>query len=339
MPTLGSTFLNLADVHSRDQAGPIIEVLNQVNPILQDAVTVECNNRTTHKHSIRTGLPEPTWMQIYKGVRQSKGSVMTVEDTTGALAVTSTVAEELLKISKNPALLRDSEARGAIEGITQTFSQAFFYSDTASTPEQIKGLGARFNRHGTVGSARQVVNAGGVGSDNTSIWMVTWGDNFCHLVHPEGTPAGIVREDMGRQRVTDEAGDPYYVKEEMICMHTGVAVRDWRGIARVANIDVSNALAGQVDLYRLLINAYYRLQIRRFAKQNADIPALGRTVIYMNTQMLEVLHLLSANKGSSDNFVRLKPMELEGQEVMSLFGMPIRECDAILSTEAVVPAL
>jgi hypothetical protein len=339
MATLGSTFLNLADLHSQQQAGPIIEVLHQVCPILQDAVTVPCNKGTTHLHSIRTGLPEPTWMQIYKGVKQSKSSRMNVEDTTGALGVSSTVAEMLLSIADNPALLRDSEARAAIEGITQEFERAFFYSDTATTPEKIKGIGARFNRHGTVGAARQVINAGGEGSDNTSIWFVTWGDNFCHLLHPKGTPAGIERSDKGSQRVTDENGDPYYVQEEFITMHTGVAVKDWRAMARIANIDVSNAVAGSVDLYRLMTSAYYRMQNRRYSKLNSDVPAMGRTVIYMNTTMLEVLDNLAHNKGAADNYIRLRPMEIEGREVMSWRGIPIRECDAILNTEAVVPAL
>jgi len=68
----------------------------------------------------------------------------------------------------------------------------------------------------------------------------------------------------------------------------------------------------------------------------SDVPAVGRTVIYMNRDMLEALDALATNKGGSDNFVRLTPMELEGKEVMSYRGIPIRETDALINAESVV---
>jgi hypothetical protein len=51
---------------------------------------------------------------------------------------------------------------------------------------------------------------------------------------------------------------------------------------------------------------------------------------------MEALDALSTNSGASDSFVRLTPMEIQGNEVLTYRGIPIRETDAILNTEAQV---
>ena len=135
---------------------------------------------------------------------------------------------------------------------------------------------------------------------------------------------------MGRQRVLDENGNPYYVKEEKFTWHLGLAVKDWRYVSRVANIDVSEMQAGNVKLYDFMRKAYYKLQ-SRIRRGDA---AGGRQVIYCNRDVLEALDALATNAGAGDNFVRLKDSELEGQEVLTYRGIPIRETDALLNTEA-----
>ena len=40
--------------------------------------------------------------------------------------------------------------------------------------------------------------------------------------------------------------------------------------------------------------------------------------------------------GTSASFVRLRPQEVDGFEVMSYRGFPVRQVDAILNTEAAI---
>lgn len=134
------------------------------------------------------------------------------------------------------------------------------------------------------------------------------------------------REDKGSQRLTDAQGKPYYGKEELFRWHIGLAVKDWRYVSRVANIDVSEMAAGNVKIYDFMRKAYYQLQNRRVAG--------GKLAIYCNRDVLEALDALATNAGATDSFVRLKPMEIEGKEVMTYRGIPIRETDAIINTEA-----
>ena len=329
MATLGNSFIDLIDIYKmqdgQGQFNPIIEMLMEMNPILEDAIAVECNKGTTHLHTVRTGLPSVTWGRLYKGIPNSKGRTAQVEDTTGFVEGLSTIDKRLLDLSTNEGAVRLSEAQAYLEAMSNEVAGKIFYGNTADDPEEFMGLAPRFNDK-SAANGGQIIDAGGTGADNTSVWFVTWGDNQCNLLYPKGTQAGVQREDMGEQRVTDENGNAYYAKEEKFTWHVGMAVKDWRYVSRVANIDVSDMAGGTVKLYDFMRKAYYKLQNRRVAG--------GKMAIYCNRDVLEALDALATNAGATDSFVRLKPMEIEGKEVMTYRGIPIRESDALLNTEA-----
>lgn len=336
MALIGNTYLNIIDVLKRTEDGKtaatIIELLKQMNPILDDAFAVECNQGTKHRHTVRTGLPAVTWGRLYQGIPQSKSTTQQVDDTTGFVEALSTVDERLLQLApQNEAAVRLSEAQAFLEAMNQEAATGIFYHDTASTPEKFKGLAARYNSSVGGQSAGQVIKAGGAGSDNSSIWFVTWGENFTGLLYPQGSKAGVDRQDMGRQRILDANGNAFYAKEELFRWHLGLYVKDWRYNARIANIDISDLIAGTVDIWKFMRQAYYRLWSRRVAG--------GKQVIYMNRTVLEALDALSTPTQSTGyaGALQLRREEFEGREVLTYRGIPIRETDALLNTEALVP--
>jgi hypothetical protein len=344
MATIGASYLNLIDMmraEGDNAIAEVAEVLNKLSPVVRNAFTVEANKGTQHVHSIRTGLPAVAWGRLYQGIPQSKSGRTAVTDTTGFVEGLSTIDTRLLDIAKNPAALRMAEAEAFLESLRQEVETGVFYHDVASTPEKFKGLAARYNTLSGGGAGNQVINGGGVGSDNTSIWVVTWGNFATHLIHPQGTKAGIERQDKGEQRVLDSDNNAYYVKEELFRWHIGLAVRDWRYNARVANIDVSNMQAGSVDLYALLRQALYKLQgvyatnMRGAGGQlNENAASEGRTVIYMNRTTLQALDALGTN--SSNGALQLSSRELEGRMIQTYRDIPIEVTDAILNTESLV---
>lgn len=329
MATLGASFVDLIDVYSKQdgkgQFVEVIEMLTEMNPMLEDAIAVECNKGTTHLHTVRSGLPAVTWGALYQGIPNGKGKTAQVEDTTGFVEGLSTVDCRLLDLSGNKGAVRLSEAQAYLEAMANETATKMIYGNTASDPEEFMGFAPRFNSL-SAANGNQIIDAGGTGSDNTSIWFVTWGDNQCNVLYPKGTMAGVQREDMGKQRVLDGSSNAYYAEEEKFSHHIGLAVKDWRYVSRVANVDVSNMQGGSVALYDFMRKAYYKLQNRRVAG--------GKMAIYCNRDVLESLDALATNAGSSDNFVRLQRTDVEGKEVLSYRGIPIRETDAILNTEA-----
>lgn len=338
MAVLGNTYLQLIDFMKQadNPLGDIVEALHRINPFMKDANVLTCNKGTKHQSVIRTGLPSVSWGAIYQGIAQSKSTTTQVEDTTGFVEGLSSVDERLLALyGDNASKVRLSEGQSFMESIAQTVDSAIFYSNVNINGKQFHGLAPRYN---TLANPN-VVNGAGSGSDNASIWFVTHGDQQTSVIVPENIPAGIQREDMGRQRILDGAGNPYYVKEEKFTQHVGVSVKDWRYNARVANIDVSDLIAGSTALNPLMRKAYYKMQGRR--NYSLDVAGQfnpGNTVIYMNKTLMEALDAESTNArgGSTDNFVRLVPKELQGEEVLTWRGMPIRETDSLLNTEAAI---
>lgn len=340
MATIGASYLNLIDMFRAggdNATAEVAEVLNRLSPVVRNAFTVEANSGTVHKHSIRVGLPAVAWGRLYQGIPQSKSGRANVQDTTGFVEGLSTVDCRLLEISPNAAAVRMQEGEAFLESMRQEAESGIFYHNASTSPEKFTGLAARYGVLAGAGAGNQIVDAGGTGSDNTSVWFVTWSENATHLIHPKGTKAGIQREDKGEQRVTDASGNAYYVKEELFRWHLGLAVRDWRYNARIANIDVSDMIAGTVDLYAKMRKAFYKLQgvyataMMSGGKLNENASVEGRTVIYMNRGVLEALDATGTN--SSNGALLLKPMELEGRVVQSYRGIPIEVTDAILNTE------
>lgn len=326
MSTIGNTYPSLIDLYKNQQGGDvtaqIIEMLTELNPILQDMIVRECNQGATHLTTVRSGLPTSTWRKLYQAVQPSKATNKQVTDATGMLEAWSEIDSKLVSLAGDGGgQFRLNEAMAFLQSMSNEMAQTLFYGSDA---DEFTGFAPRFNDLGAENGG-QIIDAGGTGSDNTSIWLVVWGDNTAHGLFPKGSQAGLARDDKGM--VTKESTDGVYdVHREKFTWDLGLTVRDWRYVSRVANIDVSDMQGGSVDLYEFLRKAYYKLYQRRVAGGNA--------AIYCNTDVLESLDALATNNGTTDNFVRLTRTEVQGQEVLSYRGIPIREVDALLNTEA-----
>lgn len=335
MAVIGNSYYGLIDhFRSTDKNGnelPVIEALSAINPIMWDAHVDEANNGFSNTSVIRTGLPDATWGKLYQGIPASKSTKAQVSDSSGFLEGLSQIDTRMLEYKKNPKKVRADEAAAQMESISQQMQTAFFYADTLADPERPTGLAARYD---TIANGH-VVDAGGTGSDNTSIWIVTWGAGSTRLFYPENSKAGIIRQDKGEYPEKDDLGNTYFVKGEYFRQDVGVTVGDWRNNARIANIDVSEVLAGNVDIYGLLRRALYKTNARRtpmLQKNNLANPLVptGNTVIYMNSTMMEALDAQSTN----DNRLQLRPDDLEGRDVQYFRKWKIRETDALINSEA-----
>mgnify|MGYP000845411090 CR=1 FL=1 len=339
MATLTQSTLSMIDQYKQvDGKGRLIDVIEVMNNtsqnIMDDWVWMQCNSGTKHTRSIRTGLPSVAWGMLYSGIAQSKSTKQTVDDTTGFVEALSSVDKRQLDLyAGNEVAIRSAEGRSFMEAMSQELVSALFYHNSDADPKKPKGLGARFGVKATSGAGNQIVDAGGSGSDNTSIWFVEWGYDGLSVIYPEGTTGGITRENKGEQRVLDGSGNPYFVEEELFRCHAGFSLGDWQRIVRIANVDVSDIRAGSVDLYSYMRKAYWKMKSRRTGKV-ADQTSPGRVAIYCNRDVLEALDGLATNDGTTDNFTRLKVGEIEGKEVMTYRGIPLRETDALLNTEA-----
>jgi hypothetical protein len=303
----------------------IVELLNLTNEILDDATVLEGNLPTGHRTTVRTGLPTPTWRKLYGGVQPTKSTTVQVTDNIGMLEAYAEVDKALADLNGNTAAFRMSEDRPHIEGMNQEIASTLFYGNEGTEPEAFTGLAPRFNSL-SAQNADNIINAGGAGADNTSIWLIVWSPNTVHKIYPKGSTAGLKMTDKGQ--VTIENADGSNGRMEAYRTHyrwdCGLTVRDWRFIARVANIDVSDldTIANTKNLINWMVMAAER------------IPSfgVGRAAFYVNRRIREKLRLGILERISNN----LTWETVSGRRVMTFDNIPVRRTDALVNNESVV---
>src|SRR5580765_8391881 len=182
MATIAATALTLADWAKRlDPDGSvsvIVEMLAQTNEVLTDMLWVEGNLPTGHRTTVRTGLPAVAWRLLNYGVVPSKSTTAQVDDACGMLEAYSEVDKDLAMLNGNLGSFRLSESRAFIEAMNQEMAETLIYGDTGTAPEKFLGLTARYSST-TPANGTNVILGGGVQTDNTSVWLVSWGDQTC----------------------------------------------------------------------------------------------------------------------------------------------------------------
>lgn len=328
MATLNTLNPTLADVAARMTSDggidpQIVEILNETNEVLDDMTVIEANGVGEHKTTIRSGLPAGTWRKLNYGVQPEKSRTVQVKDSLGMLETYAEIDKALADLNGNSAAWRLSEDRAFIEGMNQNLSTTLFYGDSSIDGEKFMGLTPRYNSL-SAENAMNIIDAGGTGADNASIWLVVWGPNTVHSIYPKGSKAGLAQRDLGEHTLADAQGGKYQGYRTHYKWDMGLVLRDWRYAVRIANIKMSdltkNASAG-ADLIDLMTQA---IEL---------IPNLGmgRPVFYMPRKLRSFLRRQITNKVAAST---LTMEDVAGKKVVAFDGVPCRRTDALLLTEA-----
>ncbi|HXD72174.1 MAG TPA: hypothetical protein VN628_00485 [Vicinamibacterales bacterium] len=334
MATLSAAALTLADWAKRlDPDGKvptIVELLSQTNEILTDMRWLEGNLPTGHRTTVRTGLPTVAWRLLNQGVQPSKSTTAQIDEQAGMLEAWSEVDKDLLALNGNSGSFRLSEASAFIEAMNQEMAQTLFYGNAGLAPEEFTGLAARYSAISGATNASNVINGGGSGSDNTSVYLVNWGAQTVHGIFPKGSKAGLIHEDKGEQIVYSSTGigaARMVALVERFQWKAGIALKDWRHVVRIANVDISDLIANagaQAKLLNLMAKATHR------------IPSLsiGSPVFYVNRTVAEMLDIQANDAVKSGGGLTYEVVD--GKRITSFRGIPVRTCDQLLETEATV---
>ena len=327
MSLIGTTAVTLADIAKRTDPGgkidAIVEMLSQTNEVLEDMPFVEGNLPTGHKTIIRTGLPTAAWRLLNYGVPQSKSQTQAVTDTCGMLEAYAEVDKALADLNGNAASFRLSEDRAFLEAMNQEMASTLFYGDTAKNPERFLGLSARYPTLDKAKSAtfENIVDVGGTAANKlTSVWLVCWGDQTVHGIYPKDSKVGFVHDDKGQVTLFDASGNKYEGYRTHYKWVLGLTLRDWRYVARIANIDLATITDDKL------------IESMVLATEALPNQKLGKPVFYMNRQTRT--RLRNALRRSAN--VHLSLGEAAGKPVLSFDEIPVKRCDALLNTEAKV---
>lgn len=328
MSTLNGTVLSLLDAAKRrDPNGKIagiVELLSQNLSLTSDIEWKECNDGTTELTTVRTGLPDVAWRQINEGVAPSKSTTAQVREATGMLEAYNEVDCALAELSGDVAGFRLSEAMAFLEAMKQEMEQTMFYGNSGTAPKEFMGLAPRYSLS-TAGNGENIIKGGGSQSDNSSIWLVCHGASTFHGIYPKGSTAGLAHKDLGEVTIESAAGmgsgNRLQAYREHFKWQAGAALRDWRYVVRICNIDISS---NNADLIDLMIKAIHRLPSEN----------LGKPVFYMNRTIFQRLDILRRDDVITGGGLTYD--KVDGVMVPSFRGIVIRKSDALTEAEATV---
>jgi len=341
MAAKGANILTMLDV-SKDtgnkKIGKVAEVLVQYNAMLRDIPYMQMNEGTIHKESIRSALPE-----VY--YRKANQAIPTSKTTTEERSFSATHFESKSEIDaavarrggeQNINYNRWNQAQGHLQAHSNEHASLIIYGSPVQSNQKTAGLADIYSTLNTAEeTSKQIIDAGGTGSDNTSIYKIHWGERSIFGVYEAGSTYGIKRIDHsagGKQvkiNALDINGNPGSIwgyEEEFHTDH-GLVVKDYRQAARIANIDISELVAGTgADLIDLMISADYLI----------DSQENGQGVWYVNRTIFAALHKQALNKVSAG--AGLTFANYQGQRVLMFLNSPVRLMDALLNSEARVVA-
>lgn len=331
MATLGANYPTLLEVSKEfgvnGEPLAVAEMLTQRNEALDDIPWIEANSTGGHRLAISTGLPAAVYRKLNAGILPSKGTTADVTESMGSLTSLGKVDKLLADLSGNEAVYRLRKNARHMEAMNQKFMQTVFYGDTNTTPEEFLGLAPRYSDigAGAPDNSRQIIDAGGAGTDNASIWLVKWGPGGVQGIFPKGSQGGLVHRDYGEELciAPDGVGElPMY--RDWFEWNAGIAVEDWRNIVRIANVDSSDLVkdaATGADIIDLMIQA---TELVDGAGDDS------RLVFYVPGRIRSFLRRQMLNKSN----VEVGMDEIAGRRVTTFAGIPVRKVDRLLLTEA-----
>lgn len=338
MATLSTNVLTLMDWAKRQdpkgKTAKIAEVLNQSNEILDDMMFREGNLPTGHRVTIRTGLPTVYWRLMNQGTTPSKSTTAQVDEQCGMLDAWSEVDKAEAELNGDVSAFRASEAVSFLESMAQEHAQTLFYG-SAANPEEFVGFANRYSSLSAT-NGQNIISAGGSGSDNTSVWLVAWGENSVFGIFPKGSKAGIVHEDLGLVTVETTAGvagNRMRAYQDHFELKTGLVVKDWRYAVRICNIDVSD-LAGLATTQATTASTFLPKLMSRAIDRLPMVSGM-RLAFYANRTAKSLLRVAAMEKSSSAVAIE-QGLDQFGRRIaqMTFSGIPVKTVDQLTVTEA-----
>ena len=317
---MASEFLTLMDLRSRlmPDGTPVssyAELLAQENDILDDIPWTAGNQLTGDIHFKRTALPSAQIRRINQGFDSSKGAVEAVRETCVEIVSRMTVDMKELDLAPSPEKYLLSESKGHVSVMNDTLITDFFYG---ADPEGIRGIATRLGKL----SHKQVVDAGGKGSNLASIYIIKWDTDEVTGIYPKETKAGLDVFMKENELVPDKDGKTFLAHITMWSWFVGLKVRDERYIARLCNID-RDVLLGSGDAAKEARQDLFRKLI--LAQDKIYHVNDGRVVMYADPQIFSILKIAAFEKSNMAlGYSDIK----EDRRILSFAGIPIKRNDA-----------
>lgn len=333
------TLLDIARREDPDGSiASVAEIMTQYNDILDDIGWKEGNLSTGEQVTVRTSKPTPSFRLLNKGIVPAKSTTGQIVESCAILEQRSHIDIDVAMLNGNTTAYRLSEDTAIIQGMMDQLATSLIYGDVSVSPEQFNGLASRYyTLSASVTTSKQIIDAGGTGADNSSIWLVAWSAQTVYGIYPKGSKAGLQQRDLGEQSVLDPdtVNNPGAYLQMLVSWYQfkcGIAIKDYRSVVRICNIDVSDMLTTS----NASDTSANILKFMSMALDKLPPNVIGRKVFYMNETIRSMIRVKMQDK--SNAHITLEQIQNESiprpDGVLKYMGVPLRRIDSILSTEA-----
>ena len=342
MATKGTYVLTYRDLMSRLKGDKtfdheIVEIMLEQNPMLEDMVITEANDGTSNKTTIRTGMPDVAWTAFYEGVQGSKGSVKQIRNTAGRIQTKIEVDASLWEQAPDKSALLMDEVQTHSQAMMNEVQDCLIYGKIVTEPKKFNGLVNFYSQLGGVSStddklAKHYVFDAKSSSQASaaalrSIFLIGWSQKSIRAFYPRGTSGGLKKGEWKKADAVDSVnGGTYEVYRQYLEWQLGLDVRDFRYGGRLANIQADEMFDTSG------VPNYWELLRRLTTRVRSDGV---RQVFYMDKITWEAV-CVWADRKTSSNAVQFG--DLNAGIPHKLFGIPVRECDALNTNETEVTA-
>lgn len=332
MPTAtgNENMYTLKDVMARKdpngRLATIAEILQQSNTIYDDMPMLEGLTEVGDQITVRAKLGDPKWKRYNEHIKPSISLTDQVNELCGHIEDWSEIDADLAEKSGDVAgfLLRESKAK--MQAMANEVVRTIIYGNATTDPKTFNGFMTRLNKLNDeyMNGTPVVIDGGGsTGGQQGSILIVGWGENTVHGIYPKYSQGGLEFDNKGK--VTSQTADGYLdVYRSKFAQEVGLAVRDYRYIVRIANIDAEEIKTPSTtsNLYDLFMEAV----------SNIPNPQLVNLTAYAPRRIWLALSQIAAKSGN-------RPMTesiTQAGFVTNIIGVPLKMQDCMLMTESVV---
>jgi hypothetical protein len=310
----------------------VAEILEQNNPV-DEVLLWRSTNRSKHHETLkRVKLPEVYERKVNQAIPYSKQERgMNAWNTVHleAQAATDVMALEGLNAAEQ-AFEKMDDARAFLQAMAIKRASLIF---NGSADADVQRMGGIFDIYSTVNLATsaiasQVVDAGGTGSDNTTMMLADLSANGIFGIYPkESKNMGIKVENLGVGDVPalDINGNAGFIRADrsQFGSDLGICVNDYTLSTRVANIDLSDLKGDSApSITELALEMYYK----------AKNVGVGKKAIFLNSTLAFQWHLQDRREVKAGG--QLSFEMIDGKKRMMFMGIPVIVCDAIANNYA-----
>lgn len=333
MSTVGGDKVTWKDYASQQdpdgKAARIIDILAQQNDIIDDMFVIPGNKEYGLQTSQLASEPTVTIRGINQGITATKAAFKQIRAEAALFTALGQVDKELVDAAEDKAGFRANQNKPYIGAMGKRLAEELFYGAIADDAQSFNGLAHFYSSTTAENFGNYVFNAGGEGDDNRSLWLIDWDEDACCGFYPKNTQVGLQHTPFDSVKlITLEDGSRWPCYEDLWEWRSGIAVRNYKKVVRVANIDAS-ALASigtatdtSADLLNLMIDAI------------ETIPNLSPRARFYCDRKVKAAFTKKAI-GKANAFLTMT--ELANKKITpSFLGVPIRLCEALNTDEAAI---